>query len=316
MLGRIRKLLMRNETLRKAQWFYKSEPKKFTPLTGAGQPCPACTKPATHQSDYPSWARPFSRCTVLYCSGCGLGFVPDMGATLAQYYKRDYGQSNRGDRQIDPAQYFSDHVAGDGPALVKYTSRVRRQIKLLKTNKASFGRVLDYGSGPGYFLHACGAKEAHALEPDELSHKYLTHLGATIHTGIDTLPKGAFDTIVASHAIEHLPAEDLQPTLRAMVAALAPQGRLLIEVPQGGHSYLHLAGHRQDPHTLFFTGHALVNAVRAAGAEILFQHALGHVDSPRRATPIYTPKGAAFFETARGSLTVVCRAAQDGKAGS
>ena len=309
MLGRIRNaLMMRSTILRTAQWFYKSEPAAFTDL-GEGQAapvCPACHAPATHSSDYPSWAKPFARYRVMYCARCGLGFVPDMGAVLAQYYKRDYGQSNRGDRQAEPAQYFSEHVAGKDPSLQKYSARVTRQIKLLTDHGAQFDRVLDYGSGPGYFLHACGAIHAHAVEPDELSHKYLTYLGAQIHADVQGLPHGTFDTIVASHAIEHLPAEALRDTLKALIAALAPEGRMLIEVPQGGHSYLHLAGQRQDPHTLFFTGRALVEAVQASGGQIVFQQALGRVDAPRRTDPVYAAKGPPFFKTARGSLTVVC----------
>lgn len=305
MFGKIRSLLMRNDTLRRAQWFYKSEPAAFTPLTGDAPMCPACATPATHSSEYPSRVRPFAQHRVMYCTTCGLGFVPGMAATLTQYYNRAYGTSNRGDRQTDPAAYFKEQAAGTDPTLERYAQRVRRQIDLLRQHGAGFERVLDYGSGPGYFLHACGAGQAHAVEPDVLSHKYLHHLGATVHADLSVLPKGGFDTIVASHVIEHLPAEDLRQTLAALLAALAPQGRLLIEVPQGGHSYLHLAGQRQDPHTLFLTGQALIAALKAVGAQILFQQAMGRLDSPRRARAIYAPKGPPFFKTRRGSLTVI-----------
>jgi hypothetical protein len=139
-----------------------------------------------------------------------------------------------------------------------------------------------------------------------LSHKYLAHLGAQIHTDVADLPVGTFNTIVASHAIEHLPAEALHSTLVTLMGALAPKGRMLIEVPQGGGSYLHLAGQRQDPHTLFFTGQALVEAVTAAGGDILFQQAVGHVQSPQRSDVIYIADGPPFYKTRHGSLTLVC----------
>jgi len=312
LLGRLRMALMvRSDRLRTAQWFYKSEPAAFTRLAeGQARPvCPACATAAEWSSDYPSRAKPFARHRVLYCTHCGLGFVRDMGAVLARYYREDYGRSNRGDRQLPPAEYFAAQVAGADPALEKYADRVQRQIDLLRQHDARFDRVLDYGSGPGYFLQASGAVEAHAIEPDEMSHKYLDYLGATRHADVQSLPAKSFDTIVASHVIEHLPSEELQPTLERLLAALAPGGRLLIEVPQGGHSYLRLAGHRQDPHTLFFTGQALVEAVTSAGGDILYQMALGRVHNPRREKPIYRPKGPPFFRTARGSLTVVCTAA-------
>jgi len=283
------------------------EPTGFAPVQGLKTPCPACVSIATHHSDYPSDVRPFVAARVLYCTACGLGFVPGMDAVLAQYYKRDYAALNRGDRGADPAAYFRDLSAGSDPKLAKYTERVRRQIALLKEHGAGFGTVLDYGSGPGYFLHACGAQQAHAIEPDEMSHKYLAYLGAQVHSTVGTLPVQGIDSIVASHAIEHLPAEGLAPTLAALMRALAPAGRMLIEVPQGGHSYLHLGGHRQDPHTLFFTGKALTSAIEAAGGRILFQRAMGRVDSPRRDDPVYVPPDSPpFHRTQRGSLTVVC----------
>lgn len=301
--------LIRHDALRRAQWFFKTEPSRFMALTQGGPVCPACAHPATHSSDYPSRHRLFADKPVFYCAYCGLGFVMNMAPVLAQYYQHEYARSNRGDRNEDPAQYFRDMEAEDDAGLIKYRNRAKRQMFLLEENGARFGRVLDYGSGPGYFLQACGTKDAHAVEPDVLSHKYLSHLGARIHTDVSTLPQGAFDTIVASHAIEHLPAEALGSTLAALVGALAPQGRLLIEVPQGGHSYLHLAGQRQDPHTLFFTGQALVEAMRAAGAAVLFQQALGRVISPLRRDALYAAEGPPFYKTQRGSLTLICRAA-------
>jgi SAM-dependent methyltransferase len=229
-----------------------------------------------------------------------------MAGVLAEFYKQDYATSNRGDRNVPPTEYFRALAAGQDPAMVKYAGRVERQIKLLRKHGAQFGKVLDYGSGPGYFLHTCAAREAHAIEPDELSHKYLHHIGATLHPDVMSLPEASFETIVASHVIEHLPAEQLQDTLAALVGSLAQGGRLLVEVPQGGHSYLHLGGQRQDPHTLFFTGHALVEALQAVGARILFQKALGRVDSPPRDNGIYIPEGPLFYRTLRGSLTVIC----------
>ncbi len=317
MFDRIFYRMMRYGGLRRLQWVFKTEPSRFRTLTERGPTCPACAGQVTHCSDYPSRKKPFANMRVFYCTTCGFGFVPDTAEVLEQYYKSEYGRVNRGDRTAAPQEYFRDLETGYHPALIKYAARAKRQIALLKEAGAPFGRVLDYGSGPGCFLHACDAQEAHAVEPDEMSHKYLEYLGAQLHGDAASLPKAAFDTIIASHVIEHLPVEALHDTLSALVAALTPQGRLLIEVPQGGHSYLHLAGQRQDPHTLFFTGQALVEVVRAAGAQILFQKAMGGVDSPARKDPIYVPEGPPFYRTLRGSLTVVCKAAQqnDSKGG-
>ena len=306
MIMRLQRWLLRKGILRKNQWFFKSEPSSFHVLSELGFPCPTCETPATHQSDYPSRARLFARCNVLFCTHCGCGFVIEMREALEQYYTNEYAKSNRLDREIEPAAYFESLCRGNNVSIAKYDARVQRQIDLLCRFGGKFGSVLDYGSGPGYFLYRCGAKILHAVEPDMASHKYLKYLKAVIHADAQSLPKATFDTIVASHALEHLPAETLHSVVTSLFDALAPGGTLLIEVPQGGHSHLHLAGERQEPHTIFFTGQSLVEVVRRAGGKILFQQALGRVESPRREAPIYTPSGPPFFRTAKGSLTVVC----------
>ena len=82
MLERVYQRLTRFDVLRTAQWFYKPEPSRFTRLTQEG---PACAVPATHSSDYLSRKKPFSRQTVLYCTACGLGFVPGMAEVLGYF---------------------------------------------------------------------------------------------------------------------------------------------------------------------------------------------------------------------------------------
>ncbi|WP_456391326.1 class I SAM-dependent methyltransferase, partial [Profundibacter sp.] len=208
---------------------------------------------------------------------------------------------------IDPKYYFTEAARQDNKMLHRYFTRAKHQTALLKKHGARFDTVLDFGSGPGYFLHVCKAAQKFAFEPDQESRKYLEYLGATQYTDLADLPKDRFDVITASHSIEHLVAEELHSTLRCLLAALKPQGRLLIEVPQGGHSYLHLKGARQDPHTLFFTPQALVKAAKHAGAKILFRRTVGKPLIPRRQNPIYTPNPKnKFLNAAHGGLTVIC----------
>lgn len=306
LLSKPYRALLRIKALREAQWFYKSEPKAFERLSAQGPECPACGTPATHTSDYPSRVKPFALSTVQFCTSCGLGFVLGLKEKLAAYYTQDYANANRHDRYVEPDAYFQNIDKGDDPAFKTYVSRSTRQLDLLVKFGARGTKVLDYGSGPGYLLHLLKAKTSHAVEPDVFSHKYLESLGTTIHTDHTTLPTRAFNTIIASHAIEHLPAEDLQEVLSKLMASLSPRGRMLIEVPQGGHSHLHLGGERQDPHTLFFTGEALVRAIEAVGGKTLFQKALSRLGSPKREEPVYTPSGPPFFTTSRGSLTIIC----------
>ena len=286
----------------------KNEPKAFVPISGDfHEECPACGKESvTYESDYPSHERPFGTARVLYCSACGLGFVPGFGETLQTYYKTDYASTNRKDRDDPPEVYFSKEYRAASPTIKRYFSRAVRQGRLLRAHGASFASVLDFGSGPGYFLFCSKAAQKFAFEPDEASRKYLDWMGATSIPSMDDIKENQFHTIVASHSIEHLVAEELQSTLSKLIKALRPGGRFLIEVPQGGHSYLHLAGARQDPHTLFFTPEALSRAVERAGGTILFQEALAKVEIPRRKVGIYSPSDHTFFNANRGSLALIC----------
>lgn len=292
------------------RFFMKTEPKAFSALPTPLQDrsCPACGEfSLNYKSDYPSKVKPFAQQTVLYCTECGLGYVPDSAQMLADYYREDYAKTNRKDREIAPDIYFSKAHRENSPMMQRYYKRARNQLIRLKDHGGHFNRVLDFGSGPGYLLHSTHAKEPHAFEPDLASGKYLDHIGARQYETLSEIPQDYFDVIVASHSIEHLVGEELQTTLQCLLGALNENGLMLIEVPHGGHSYLHLAGARQDPHTLFFTPQALYRSVKRAGGDILFADAVAKPLIPRREKPIYTPQDDGFFSVNRGSLTVICK---------
>ncbi|MGR3466838.1 MAG: methyltransferase domain-containing protein [Shimia sp.] len=288
----------------------KSEPTDFEPLTHV-RICPACgERSVTHESDYPSKVMPFANQIVLYCSACGTGHVYDSAPLLEGYYTVDYATKNRSDRGVSPKVYFTEAHRAKTRSIQNYYTRAQSQIELLCAHGGKLEHVLDYGSGPGYFLHSSKARHKYAYEPDELSRKYLDYLGVAQFRTLEELPKNRFDCIVASHSIEHLVPEELDETLVTLMHGLVPGGRFLIEVPQGGHSFLHLAGSRQDPHTLFFTPEGLHRAVaragQEAGCEILFAKALAKPRIPRRKEAVYTPSNDPFFNANRGRLTVIC----------
>ena len=276
---------------------------RFAPLgPDVALPCPVCNRRGvTHVSPYPSNEKPFRWATVLYCTRCGTGHVPDADALLGDYYTADYAAKNRRDRDTDPEAYFT--AEPETLSMQRYFSRARAQVKALRKQGAVFDRVLDFGSGPGYFLHASEAKSRFAVELDEASAKYLSWLGAT-RLNEDDLGSRAFDVIVASHVVEHLTATTLAPTIDRLVEALEIGGHMLIEVPQAGHTYLRV-NHRQDPHTLFFTPEGLRRAVVRPNLKILraFQRSSG--DSEPHPGAIYTPPDRPFYSGRGGGLTVI-----------
>lgn len=286
----------------------KTEPDAFHPIE-SDQPCVCCGARALRwRSDYPSAVQPFAAAEVLWCAECGAGFVPGAETLLQGYYEADYAASNRGDREIAPATYFSTEYRLKSPRIGRYFSRAQHHVDLLHAFNATFGDVLDFGSGPGYFLHVADPQRKYGFEPDNASAKYLRHIGARRLTRLEEIEGLSFDAIVSSHSLEHLVGEALVPTAARLVGALKPGGKLLVEVPQGGHSYLHLDS-RNDPHTIFFTPAAIVAALERAGARVLYRHARSKTEAAPRFDPIYTPRGGRFATERRGALTLVAERA-------
>lgn len=283
----------------------KTEPDVFTSLPAPIE-CLVCGSNAVrYESDYPSNVEPFASKQVVYCTDCGSGTVPGSAALLQSYYEVDYATLNRRDREAPPEQYFSTEFRDSSKKIARYFSRGTRHVDTLKSFGVTLDDVLDYGSGPGYFLHVSGATRKYAFEPDSKSAKYLEYLGAKRFSQVGEISQYKYDGIVASHSIEHLVPEELTKVLGILLNSLKENGKLLIEVPHGGHTYLHLDA-RQDPHTIFFTPEGICRAVEVAGGRVLYHTTAAKTVAPLRADPIYTPKAKPFYKEQRGSMVVVC----------
>lgn len=95
-------------------------------------------------------------------------------------------------------------------------------------------RILDVGSGHGWFLECAAARgaEATGIEPDRDVAERTRAAGADVRTGYfpDDLPAGErFDVIAFNDVFEHLP--DLPAMLAAVHDRLAPDGLLAISIP-------------------------------------------------------------------------------------
>ncbi|PMR73055.1 class I SAM-dependent methyltransferase [Billgrantia endophytica] len=278
--------------------------------------CPVCEKGKVGWvSAYPSHNPKFRMAVVLFCNYCGSGHVPDASKLISGYYEKEYAERDRKDRDIDPEVYFK---SGSSPGLSNYFDRANEQVGNLAKLGAEFNVVLDYGSGPGYFLYACKAQQPYAVELDSYSNKYLEYLGAQ-KLSSEALPESFFDVIVASHVVEHFIAEALIENLKGMLKSLKPGGMLLVEVPNGGHSYMLLHA-RQDPHTIFFTPQGIRCALELAGASEVSYYARAKNDGEYHPQPIYKSsekkevakksKAQEFESTLRGGLTVVVKKTQ------
>lgn len=103
------------------------------------------------------------------------------------------------------------------------------------------GRVLDFGSGPGYLLEVL-LEQGVACEGADFSDTAVARLdrfrpnplyrGGHVVRGLPTeLDAGAYDVVFFVETIEHLIDEDLGPTIAELRRLLAPDGRLIVTTP-------------------------------------------------------------------------------------
>lgn len=279
----------------------------FEASTVGPRSCFVCGGTNLHVLPYPYAAvPPFSRLIVLVCSGCGFGWVPAIPFDLDEYYRTEYGVSNRADRDLPPEAYFaleSDAPHPGGPALERYFARSRFHLELVRSRMPSIGTVLDFGAGPGCALFLSGAAKKHAIEPDQQSQKYLDHIGAVRLTLTDLEP-GAYDLVLSSHSLEHLPAHELFPTLAVLRKSLREGGLLCVEVPVAslGETYLPV---RHEPHTLFFSPEALERVLVLAGFTVLERRFRLPARRQVLTRPLRPPSTDREYSTAHDGLVIL-----------
>jgi 2-polyprenyl-3-methyl-5-hydroxy-6-metoxy-1,4-benzoquinol methylase len=152
-----------------------------------------------------------------------------------------------------------------------------KEIEALIDKRLVHKRILDFGSGFGFFLAAaqeCGW-DAHGLEPLPAASVYararfqLKIITDTLHE--HTYPEDYFDVVTAFQVFEHLPNPG--ESLKWLHKSLKEKGIILIEVPRFDTWSVTLlrAGHRHfvQDHLNFFSKATLGMLLRNHGFEIL-----------------------------------------------
>ncbi len=223
--------------------------------------CPVCA--GAHEPETVVDGLKYVRCT-----GCGLTFMDPMPTQrwYDELYAADYweGREKEADREDETHRRLrKEHLRA-----VSYL-RALRSIKDLPER----GVLLEVGCGTGgaaASLAEALAWSAVGVEPDVASRRVASRLGVrTDAVTLDELidQRREFDLVLLSHVLEHVVEPDA--FLAQVLRVLAPQGMLIIEVPNGlTNASLHLFHpylYTRRALTMLLAHRGLSAAVRAHG---------------------------------------------------
>jgi 2-polyprenyl-3-methyl-5-hydroxy-6-metoxy-1,4-benzoquinol methylase len=190
--------------------------------------CPVCRsehslRPAVTVPDHSLTGEIF---TLQRCDACSVLLTNPRpkGSEISRYY--------------DFPEYISHR--DDAPGLLNWLYQqarkwtTRQKIALLNrvAAKSSERKLLDYGCGTGYFLHAAqhNGWNVMGIEVDNLARNAASErLAQPILSSVDELPEGAFSVITLWHVLEHI--HELDRTLEKLLYHLQPDGTLIVAVP-------------------------------------------------------------------------------------
>lgn len=192
--------------------------------------CPLCGRDDPRPTPYAQ--EPFR---VVRCTGCRLWYLSPRltrEATDAFYRGNDYFAGGKAG--------YTDYARQEK----SLRNTFRRLLGDLKTLGMTGGRLLEVGTGLGYFLDEArdhfAQRSGVELSPQAAGAAAIL-AAAPVHQDLDELDgKPAFDCIVALHVIEHI--HEPVAFLRRLTSHLAPGGTLVLAAPHMGSIWRHVMG--------------------------------------------------------------------------
>jgi len=126
------------------------------------------------------------------------------------------------------------------------------------------GDVFEFGLGLG--KNVARLPHASGFDVSEYARSFSASKGVRVYASMDDVPRGAFDTVLCSHVLEHV--EQPLATLELLGSLLRPNGRLVVVLPAEEHapSTLTVDVHQ---HLYAWTFRTINNLLDRAGFEVL-----------------------------------------------
>ncbi|MDO0912513.1 class I SAM-dependent methyltransferase [Streptomyces sp. DT2A-34] len=128
---------------------------------------------------------------------------------------------------------YEEQTVKSGNPLARFAHRTRTTmaVDLVAGVCAKYGTVIDFGAGPGLFLHALGE-----VRPDVTLVGYDPYMEPTYPEvkyveSMESVAAQSVDVLTAFEVCEHLYANELDALLEDALRILKPSGALVISVP-------------------------------------------------------------------------------------
>ncbi|MFQ6172589.1 bifunctional glycosyltransferase/class I SAM-dependent methyltransferase [Oryzobacter sp. R7] len=211
------------------------------------------------------------------CYVNGLGYAKDVAKDVIRYRvtRMGFGQGSTG---VDPTAYeLKPSVHSSHGRLLAWLAAAPR------------GEVLDVGCSDGRF-GALVREQGHRVhgvdlvKHDGVGERLDGFVEADLNTGLPREVGGGFDRVVAGDVLEHV--VDPAALLSDIAARLAPDGEILVSVPNFGHWYprgrtalglfdYDTRGPLDQGHVRFFTRRSFERLVRSCGLRVVERDVVG-----------------------------------------
>jgi SAM-dependent methyltransferase len=221
--------------------------------------------------------------SILDCAVCGFAHATPVPThdELEVVYREQYYTSEK-------PMYIERYIEDLAWWRMVYRERLEMLEDVLDERRR---RLLDVGSGPGYFLAEAVERgwSATGIEPSSRAVEHSRSLGLTIVDGFlgqETAPDlGTFDVVHLSEVLEHIP--DAHDLVDCAVELLRPGGLLFILVPNDESPFQHVLHEHcgyapwwiAPPHHVnYFSAESLRRLVERHGLEVVHQESTFPID--------------------------------------